>query len=189
MERFCIRLWESFHGLVLIGSDLVYTSYSETGLSSANEVQKMNIVVSNRLFPLCGHRISEQKVQLLIFAAWAAFSHMHFDHKKHLCVTPDTRHCFYLLRARYRSLLKNWNYWSFSVLSNYPATRETSGVNSRLRAVSFSLANGMVLDRLDHLPEVVPFRLERFGLEPFHARLHYSKNCSGTVSEPFHRVV
>ena len=34
---------------------------------------------------------------------------------------------------------------------------------------------------LDHLPGVVPFRLERFALEPFHTRLHYSKNRSGTV--------
>ena len=52
-----------------------------------------------------------------------------------------------------------------------------------------SLANGRVLDRFDHLPEAVLFHLERFALEPFHARLHYSKNHSGTVLEPFHCIV
>ena len=63
---------------------------------------------------------------------------------------------------------------------------ETSGENRSTGAVSFTLANRTVLVRfwtgLDHLPEAVPFRLERFALEPFHIHLHY-------VPGPFRCVV
>ena len=48
--------------------------------------------------------------------------------------------------------------------------------------LSLTLANGTVHERfwtgLDHLPEVVPFRLERFALEPFQTCLHYGNNRS-----------